>query len=904
MFVALAAMLLCLLLALCWPVWWEYQQKGPAYQIKVNDQQLSNHFGTLQTPVHKALNIRFNSPGGNNILSCCLDYGDGTVDTVRLSRGTSLSHAYAEAGTYVMSLLIWEKRGNSIPQKRLLAQVEVDCPDKLTHSFDASISLMEEGYEVNFESQTSGAPENELTYLWNFGDGSISTERSPTHIYPKQGTYHVGLSISRFLSSSYSCGDTAYQAARMRLGTTSEFAPLPAFAALPPARKNIVRMSGWFVGLMGVILALLGMGAYLAARWFYQNKGKRKSRWQEVKGPAFLQFPQARPRLLSEQKLFALSQGLQQALDATSGQKYLVLIEKQSRHDLFAQVMEQLWLAIRKAGVPLEYYFFQDDPRHCVEPENGHAVSFSSLAERHLEAPLVLCTDGGCLIDSYLKGLAEWISEELEPWSGRKFIFTPIPMEDWEEIESYLTREFVLCPANQPLVLPSCIQSGQYNPATPSRSHLISWKSGISYSSAALQRYLGEDLFRWLQMTALWPRLDSQWVMHLATLFKAEDGNYTYESLIRLSRLLWMREGGLPPDLAYRWLASLKGDDERNARELLLHLLEKSEAPEGSVAASEKERYIALQRFFLEPENASYARQAYMYAKGRIWGKNQQRLLQRKQKSLQGKSLTDYLQLRFGRMRALLGGGLTGLIVALLGIGGLHYSWQLQGHQGDTEISTTAWQSAIWRTEIWAGEEARLASKEEVPQEETPRETVPEAAPAAVPDDTAEVATPPIVQGSPCAEKESPLLLLKDGGIQGLLLADKSVLPDFNRLKAYARGNGVELDVQQSFPTYGGEGAFGEMLKIGRAVGCTLRYRKGLDWMSCDEACLMDEAHRPRPIRKFLEDLSGDRYWRWELEPQKAALRIWLARPLAAGVAKARAYEFADFYEKCPEAVE
>ncbi len=39
--------------------------------------------------------------------------------------------------------------------------------------------------EVNFTNQNSNA----VTYEWNFGDGKMSTQKDPIHVYGQNGTY-------------------------------------------------------------------------------------------------------------------------------------------------------------------------------------------------------------------------------------------------------------------------------------------------------------------------------------------------------------------------------------------------------------------------------------------------------------------------------------------------------------------------------------------------------------------------------------------------------------------------------------------------------------------------------------------------------------------------------------------
>lgn len=49
------------------------------------------------------------------------------------------------------------------------------------------------GQAVQFNSQSGGQPP--LSYVWNFGDGSLSTEANPTHSYSAPGTYDVQLTV-------------------------------------------------------------------------------------------------------------------------------------------------------------------------------------------------------------------------------------------------------------------------------------------------------------------------------------------------------------------------------------------------------------------------------------------------------------------------------------------------------------------------------------------------------------------------------------------------------------------------------------------------------------------------------------------------------------------------------------
>ncbi len=50
---------------------------------------------------------------------------------------------------------------------------------------------LDEQSVVKFEDNTSNA----TSWLWNFGDGTTSTERNPSHKYNVQGNYTISLTV-------------------------------------------------------------------------------------------------------------------------------------------------------------------------------------------------------------------------------------------------------------------------------------------------------------------------------------------------------------------------------------------------------------------------------------------------------------------------------------------------------------------------------------------------------------------------------------------------------------------------------------------------------------------------------------------------------------------------------------
>ncbi len=60
------------------------------------------------------------------------------------------------------------------------------------------LSVVRQNQEAKFIDKSVGSS---LTYAWDFGDGSTSSEQNPAHIYKKEGVYPVTLTVSNALGS-------------------------------------------------------------------------------------------------------------------------------------------------------------------------------------------------------------------------------------------------------------------------------------------------------------------------------------------------------------------------------------------------------------------------------------------------------------------------------------------------------------------------------------------------------------------------------------------------------------------------------------------------------------------------------------------------------------------------------
>ncbi|HNQ30648.1 MAG TPA: PKD domain-containing protein, partial [Methanolinea sp.] len=118
------------------------------------------------------------------------DFGDGNT-----SAAQTPSHIYTTPGVYDVSLIVhtpYQRSGVRFP-----AYIYAGNPPTPAFSFDTYEGLAP--LTVNFTDRSTGSPE---TYLWDFGDGSTSYEKDPSHTYLVPGSYLVSLTAGNEFGNS------------------------------------------------------------------------------------------------------------------------------------------------------------------------------------------------------------------------------------------------------------------------------------------------------------------------------------------------------------------------------------------------------------------------------------------------------------------------------------------------------------------------------------------------------------------------------------------------------------------------------------------------------------------------------------------------------------------------------
>ena len=116
------------------------------------------------------------------------EFGDGNS-----ASGRRVSYAYPLPGRYEVALRVRDDSGTSSSSDSDSLIVVVNAPPTAEAGDDQTITAS----EVRFDPEGSADSDGQITrYLWEFGDGATSAERSPVHAYGSSGRYRVRLTVT------------------------------------------------------------------------------------------------------------------------------------------------------------------------------------------------------------------------------------------------------------------------------------------------------------------------------------------------------------------------------------------------------------------------------------------------------------------------------------------------------------------------------------------------------------------------------------------------------------------------------------------------------------------------------------------------------------------------------------
>lgn len=161
------------------------------------------------------------SDGRNQIQQWIWNYGDGTSDT--LNHGNT-THSYTRTGIFSVSLTVLDGKGCSHKVTKYNF-INISNPKALFTSIDTTACP---NSIVHFTNNSTGA---NLTYNWNFGDGTTSTQQNPTHQFANNGRFNIRLIVV----SQIGCTDTVIKNGLINvINPTASFTVSDSVGTCPP----------------------------------------------------------------------------------------------------------------------------------------------------------------------------------------------------------------------------------------------------------------------------------------------------------------------------------------------------------------------------------------------------------------------------------------------------------------------------------------------------------------------------------------------------------------------------------------------------------------------------------------------------------------------------------------------
>ncbi len=135
------------------------------------------------------LTVTFSDLSGGSPESWHWDFGDGSTSTVQ-----NPTHTYTKPGTYSVTLSSTNEFGTGqIIRSGLITAGTIPKAEFAVEPQEGDPPLT-----VHFHDFSSGLP---LAWLWDFGDGTTSTEKDPVHMYSSEGRYAITLHVANAFGS-------------------------------------------------------------------------------------------------------------------------------------------------------------------------------------------------------------------------------------------------------------------------------------------------------------------------------------------------------------------------------------------------------------------------------------------------------------------------------------------------------------------------------------------------------------------------------------------------------------------------------------------------------------------------------------------------------------------------------
>ena len=596
------------------------------------------------------------------------------IDGKQVIDDLNLSYVFVKPGTAKIRLQVWRLK-NKKRSGLLEKKVEVICEDKLQVVFEDFPESGDTNSSLSFSAQILPNPEK-LKFSWDFGDGAISTEYTPTHTFTNPGIYEVRLDVSRSGSSEEDVCDRASVTQYISIGNDNNRVVLSEEPRREVSEIREAKIAYWVL----ILLFSVCPACYMIYEWRRHRRVHSISERLRIKytpsdkPPITIPFPLQDDAITPEPEFLAFTdslrerqEGEQYKLDipatlratirragfaelrykqTSKPAEYLFLIDEVSPDSQQFKLFEHMAKSLSKEDVIIKTFFYRSNPSVLWNKEFPDGLRIQELHRLYPDYRLVVIGNGHYLVDPVGGQISQHTYRLYELWQQRALL-TSVTPDKWGYKERLLKDLFVLLPADvrgQCLLVESFQRKGQPEFKVLHHDLMARAKRTAEIPRSSknlnlkklknLKAFLGEDLFKWLAATVVYPY--PTWEIMLAVGNTLSPHLVNYDNILTMSHVPWLQTGAIPRKLRKELLAALKDMDrdersevEKTARKTVISLLTAAldnlqTMSNESIATCDLNKELTLQRAAFDKEDMEAQQELqYLLESGKIDQKNE-----------------------------------------------------------------------------------------------------------------------------------------------------------------------------------------------------------------------------------------------------------------------------------------
>ena len=118
------------------------------------------------------------------------DFGDDMTSTEQ-----NPTHSYDTIGTYTVILIVEDNDGDASDPYSMDVTVSL-VPPTAMFTYEPMMNITVNVTTIEFTDTSTMGDANITSWMWDFGDGTNSTEQNATHMYTTTGNFTVSLTVT------------------------------------------------------------------------------------------------------------------------------------------------------------------------------------------------------------------------------------------------------------------------------------------------------------------------------------------------------------------------------------------------------------------------------------------------------------------------------------------------------------------------------------------------------------------------------------------------------------------------------------------------------------------------------------------------------------------------------------